>query len=46
MVKSKIDWAPPSIKAFVFWRDGMTPEEFLWNKSGFITGIYIEKWSC
>lgn len=28
MAKTQSNWATPSMKEFVFWRDGMTPEEF------------------
>ena len=27
-MKEKNDWATPSMKEYVFWREGMTPEEF------------------
>lgn len=27
-MEEKNDWATPGMKEFVFWKDGMTPEEF------------------
>lgn len=37
------NWATPSMKEFVFWHDGMTPEEFEEERHYYYTMMYQEK---